>query len=240
MEKTIEIKAIDKENAVKRALNILGIEKNDNLNINITEKEAPRKKLFGLFGTEPGLYEVSVTDKINEKPKKEVKENKEVKKEKIEKVENNQKTQNNDEYEKEISEKVDFFVKNMKLDIKYKIRRIKDRVFVVDFFGTDNAIVIGQKGKTLNSLEYLLNNLIRDCKIEVDVEKFKEKRNETLRSLARKMAEKVSKTGKTIRLNSMPPRERKIIHEVVNKYPDLDTFSEGRDPKRYIVIKKKR
>ena len=240
MEKTIEIKAIDKENAVKRVLNILGIEKNDNLNINITEKEAPRKKLFGLFGTEPGLYEVSVTDKINEKPKKEVKENKVVKKEKIEKVENNQKTQNNDEYEKEISEKVDFFVKNMKLDIKYKIRRIKDRVFVVDFFGTDNAIVIGQKGKTLNSLEYLLNNLIRDCKIEVDVEKFKEKRNETLRSLARKMAEKVSKTGKTIRLNSMPPRERKIIHEVVNKYPDLDTFSEGRDPKRYIVIKKKR
>ena len=240
MEKTIEIKAIDKENAVKRALNILGIEKNDNLNINITEKEAPRKKLFGLFGTEPGLYEVSVTEKINEKPKKEVKENKEVKKEKIEKLENNQKTQNNDEYEKEISEKVDFFVKNMKLDIKYKIRRIKDRVFVVDFFGTDNAIVIGQKGKTLNSLEYLLNNLIRDCKIEVDVEKFKEKRNETLRSLARKMAEKVSKTGKTIRLNSMPPRERKIIHEVVNKYPDLDTFSEGRDPKRYIVIKKKR
>ena len=225
MEKTIEIKAIDKENAVKRALNILGIEKSDNLNINITEKEAPRKKLFGLFGTEPGLYEVSVTDKINEKPKKEVKENKEIKKEKI---------------EKEISEKVDFFVKNMKLDIKYKIRRIKDRVFVVDFFGTDNAIVIGQKGKTLNSLEYLLNNLIRDCKIEVDVEKFKEKRNETLRSLARKMAEKVSKTGKTIRLNSMPPRERKIIHEVVNKYPDLDTFSEGRDPKRYIVIKKKR
>ena len=240
MEKTIEIKAIDKENAVKRALNILGIEKNDNLNINITEKEAPRKKLFGLFGTEPGLYQVSVTDKINEKPKKEVKENKAVKKEKIEKLENNQKTQNNDEYEKEISEKVDFFVKNMKLDIKYKIRRIKDRVFVVDFFGTDNAIVIGQKGKTLNSLEYLLNNLIRDCKIEVDVEKFKEKRNETLRSLARKMAEKVSKTGKTIRLNSMPPRERKIIHEVVNKYPDLDTFSEGRDPKRYIVIKKKR
>lgn len=240
MEKTIEIKAIDKENAVKRALNILEIEKSDNININITEKEAPRKKLFGLFGTEPGLYEVIVTDKINEKPKKEVKENKAVKKEKIEKLENNQKTQNNDEYEKEISEKVDFFVKNMKLDIKYKIRRIKDRVFVVEFFGTDNAIVIGQKGKTLNSLEYLLNNLIRDCKIEVDVERFKEKRNETLRYLARKMAEKVSKTGKTIRLNSMPPRERKIIHEVINKYPDLDTFSEGRDPKRYIVIKKKR
>jgi len=67
-----------------------------------------------------------------------------------------------------------------------------------------------------------------------------EKRNETLRILAKRMAEKVSKYGKTVRLNAMPPRERKIIHEVVNKYPDLDTYSEGRDPKRYIVIKKKR
>ena len=54
------------------------------------------------------------------------------------------------------------------------------------------------------------------------------------------MADRVSKTGKTVRLNSMPPRERKVIHEIVNKYPDLDTYSEGRDPKRYIVIKKKK
>ena len=54
------------------------------------------------------------------------------------------------------------------------------------------------------------------------------------------MAEKALKTGKTVRLNPMPPRERKIIHEVINQYEELDTFSEGRDPKRYIVIKKKR
>lgn len=128
----------------------------------------------------------------------------------------------------------------MKLDIKYKIRRVKERLYVVEFFGKDNALIIGQKGKTLNSFEYLLNSMIKNCKIEIDVEKFKEKRNDTLRVLAKRMAEKVSKTGKTVRLNAMPPRERKVIHEVVNKYPDLDTFSEGRDPKRYIVIKKKR
>lgn len=60
------------------------------------------------------------------------------------------------------------------------------------------------------------------------------------KSISKKNGRKVSKTGKTVRLNAMPPRERKVIHEVVNKYPDLDTFSEGRDPKRYIVIKKKR
>ena len=259
MEKTIEIKAIDKEKALKRALNILGVELTDNETVDIVEKVAPRKKFFGLFGTEPGLYEVSIKTKQEEK--KEIKEHKEhkphvhkyerektekhVKTEKVEKPEKAEKVEkiervNHSEQEKEISEKVAFFVEKMKLDIKYKIKRVKERVYVVEFFGKDNALIIGQKGKTLNSFEYLLNSMIKNCKIEIDVEKFKEKRNDTLRVLAKRMAEKVSKTGKTVRLNAMPPRERKVIHEVVNKYPDLDTFSEGRDPKRYIVIKKKR
>jgi len=253
MEKTIEIKAIDKEKALKRALNILGVELSDNETVDIVEKVAPRKKFFGLFGTEPGLYEVSIKAKAVEKTeKKEVKEHKphvhkfekektekHVKNEKNEKIEKTEKVEHS-EQEKEISEKVAFFVEKMKLDIKYKIKRVKERVYVVEFFGKDNALIIGQKGKTLNSFEYLLNSMIKNCKIEIDVEKFKEKRNDTLRVLAKRMAEKVSRTGKTVRLNAMPPRERKVIHEVVNKYPDLDTFSEGRDPKRYIVIKKKR
>ena len=259
MEKTIEIKAIDKEKALKRALNILGVELTDNETVDIVEKVAPRKKFFGLLGTEPGIYEVSIKTKQEEK--KEVKEHKEhkpyihkfekektekhIKTEKIEKSEKVEKIEKieklaHTEQEKEISEKVAFFVEKMKLDIKYKIRRVKERLYVVEFFGKDNALIIGQKGKTLNSFEYLLNSMIKNCKIEIDVEKFKEKRNDTLRVLAKRMAEKVSKTGKTVRLNAMPPRERKVIHEVVNKYPDLDTFSEGRDPKRYIVIKKKR
>ena len=255
IEKTIEIKAIDKEKALKRALNILGVELTENEAVEIVEKVKPRKKFFGLFGTEPGTYEISIktkekreevkekknftpkTEKVEKNPKYEKQE----KIEKTEKVETSHKNNTeNIELEKEITEKVSFFVEKMKLDIKFKLKRIKERVYVVEFFGKDNALVIGQKGKTLNSFEYLLNSMIKNCRIEIDVERFKEKRNETLRILAKKMAEKVSKYGKTVRLNAMPPRERKIIHEVVNKYPDLDTYSEGRDPKRYIVIKKKR
>ena len=253
--KTIEIKAIDKEKALKRALNILGVELTENEAVEIVEKVKPRKKFFGLFGTEPGTYEISIkskekreevkekknftpkTEKVEKSPKYEKQE----KIEKAEKVEISHKNNaENIELEKEITEKVSFFVEKMKLDIKFKLKRIKERVYVVEFFGKDNALVIGQKGKTLNSFEYLLNSMIKNCRIEIDVERFKEKRNETLRILAKRMAEKVSKYGKTVRLNAMPPRERKIIHEVVNKYPDLDTYSEGRDPKRYIVIKKKR
>ena len=256
IEKTIEIKAIDKEKALKRALNILGIELTENEAIEIVEKVKPHKKFFGLFGTEPGIYEVSIKTKEKKEDVKEKKaftpkiekveksskyEKQEKIIEKTEKVEVSHKNNTeNTELEKEIIEKVSFFVEKMKLDIKFKLKRIKERVYVVEFFGKDNALIIGQKGKTLNSFEYLLNSMIKNCRIEIDVERFKEKRNETLRILAKRMAEKVSKYGKTVRLNAMPPRERKIIHEVVNKYPDLDTYSEGRDPKRYIVIKKKR
>ncbi|QQB75014.1 Jag family protein [Fusobacterium canifelinum] len=253
MEKTIEIKAIDKEKALKRALNILGVELTENEAVEIVEKVKPRKKFFGLFGTEPGTYKISIKTKEKEVKEKKVstpkseKVEKNLKYEKQEKIENTEKVETshknnveNTELEKEITEKVSFFVEKMKLDIKFKLKRIKERVYVVEFFGKDNALVIGQKGKTLNSFEYLLNSMIKNCRIEIDVERFKEKRNETLRILAKRMAEKVSKYGKTVRLNAMPPRERKIIHEVVNKYPDLDTYSEGRDPKRYIVIKKKR
>lgn len=63
MEKTIEIKAIDKEKAIKRALNILGVELTENEVIEVVEKVKPRKKFFGLLGTEPGLYEVSIKEK---------------------------------------------------------------------------------------------------------------------------------------------------------------------------------
>ena len=246
MEKTIEIKAIDKEKALKRALNILGVELTENEAVEIVEKVKPHKKFFGLLGTDPGLYEVSIKTKEKEIEVKEKKTftSKYEKQEKFEKTEKADVSPKNNseniELEKEITEKVSFFVEKMKLDIKFKLKRIKERVYVVEFFGKDNALVIGQKGKTLNSFEYLLNSIIKNCRIEIDVERFKEKRNETLRILAKRMAEKVSKYGKTVRLNAMPPRERKIIHEVANKYPDLDTYSEGRDPKRYIVIKKKR
>ena len=111
--------------------------------------------------------------------------------------------------------------------------------YIINLSGEDKGIIIGKKGKTLNSFEYLLNSLIKDARVDIDVEGFKEKRTDTLVELANKMAMKAIKTKRVVRLNPMPPRERKIIHEIINQYPELDTFSEGRDSKRYIVIKRK-
>ena len=139
-----------------------------------------------------------------------------------------------------IQKKAEELLENIGLVLKVEVDRLSDRNYLVNLYGEDNGIIIGKKGKTLNSFEYLLNSITKDYRIEVDVEGFKAKRTETLRELGKKMAEKALKSGKPVRLNPMPPRERKIIHEVVNKYQELDTYSEGRDPKRYIVIKRKK
>jgi spoIIIJ-associated protein len=131
-------------------------------------------------------------------------------------------------------------LKLMDINLEVEVVKSSDHFALLNLAGPDKGIIIGKKGKTLNSFEFLLNTLVKGCRVEVDVEGFKEKRANTLRDLARKMAEKALRTDKAVKLNAMPPRERKIIHEIINKFEDLDTYSEGKDPKRYIVIRKKK
>lgn len=128
----------------------------------------------------------------------------------------------------------------MDVNLEVEVVKSSEHFALINLSGPDKGIIIGKKGKTLNSFEFLLNTLVKGCRVEVDVEGFKEKRANTLRDLARKMAEKALRTDKAVKLNAMPPRERKIIHEIINKFEDLDTYSEGKDPKRYIVIRKKK
>ena len=143
---------------------------------------------------------------------------------------------------KEIKEKADKMISLMGLTLSTEVLYGEKNFYKVNINGADNGIVIGKKGKTLNNFEYLLNYMVRGARIEVDVEEFKEKREQTLRELAQKMVEKVLATDKAVKLNPMPPRERRIIHEVVNQFEDkgIDTYSVGKDPNRYIVIRKKK
>lgn len=142
--------------------------------------------------------------------------------------------------EDKIKSKIEKLLSLMDINLECEIEKKKNNQFAVNLKGQDNGIIIGKKGKTLNSFEYLINTLIRDCRIEVDVEGFKNKREETLVDLAKKIAEKVIKTNKAVKLNAMPPAERKIIHSVLNDFDKLETYSEGKDPNRYIVVKLKK
>lgn len=145
-----------------------------------------------------------------------------------------------DKIEKVVLETTKKLLNMMNIELEMEVVKSSDHFILINLFGPDKGIIIGKKGKTLNSFEFLLNTLIKGCRVEVDVEGFKEKRANTLRDLARKMAEKALRTDKAVKLNAMPPRERKIIHEIINKFEELDTYSEGKDPKRYIVIRRKR
>ena len=243
MKNVIEIKAMSQEQAITRALKIM--EATPEQVVNVIEKQKS-KSFLGIFNRE-GVYEIEI-----DKTPKEKKESK------IEKIKYIEVTEKKKEHVKEqtidikevkkdkkdisetIQKKAEELLENIGLVLKVEVDRLSDRNYLVNLYGEDNGIIIGKKGKTLNSFEYLLNSLMKDYRIEVDVEGFKAKRTETLRELGKKMAEKALKSGKPVRLNPMPPRERKIIHEVVNKYSELDTYSEGRDPKRYIVIKRKK
>ena len=197
------------------------------------ERLSACKNLASDFGVI--IYEKPFEKK--EKPKVEVAITKEVKVEQEKKIENVEPDQ---EKVARILEVTKGLIENMGLNLEVEFSGTVGKNYVINISGEDKGIIIGKKGKTLNSFEYLLNSLIKDIRIDVDVEWFKEKRNDTLIELANKMAIKAIKTKKVIRLNPMPPRERKIIHEIINQYPELDTFSEGRDPKRYIVIKRKK
>ena len=255
MSNFIEIKAMNKEQAITRALKIL--EASPEHVVKVKEKQKSLSFL-GLFNRE-GIYEIEIDKELRKEiiktePKKEVKpEIKEYKKKEVK--EHKEKTEIKEKQHKEtVKEKLEEAVdasdlveakakellEYIGLNLRVDVNKVHDRTYLVNLYGEDNGIIIGKKGKTLNSFEYLLNSLLKEYRIEVDVEGFKEKRNQTLRELGKKMAEKALKTNKAVRLNPMPPRERKVIHEVVNKYPELDTFSEGRDPKRYIVIKRKK
>ncbi|UPO97246.1 KH domain-containing protein [Cetobacterium somerae] len=245
MENIIEIKASNREVAIARARKILEVTADQV--VQVTELEKP-KSFFGFFAKD-GLYKVEVSREVEaEEIKISGPEKDEIVKTTIKSETNIEAEQEKKEVKKEIKENREKeiiktsqeLLNKMGLELEVEILRLEGRNCVINLYGEDNGIIIGKKGKTLNSYEYLLNTLIKDVRIDVDVEGFKEKRNVTLRDLARKMAEKAMKTTKPIKLNPMPPRERKIIHEVVNKYSELDTYSEGKDPKRYIVIRKKK
>lgn len=106
------------------------------------------------------------------------------------------------------------------------------------------ALLIGKRGQTLNALEQLTQLVINRYSTNfihftLDAENYRERREETLVALARKMAKKALVTGKPVRLESFPSFERKVIHKALAENRQVRTFSEGKEPRRYIVIEPK-
>lgn len=110
--------------------------------------------------------------------------------------------------------------------------------------GKNVGVLIGKRGHTLNSLQYLTNLVAnRSTKqyvgITIDAENYRSKRKDTLESLAYRLAKQVASTKKNVVLEPMPSFERKIIHQALANHPNVITSSEGKDPHRHVVISPK-
>ena len=148
-----------------------------------------------------------------------------------------------------VEEAKDFLAKifkAMKIEVVMeKFVNKRDGCVVLKLHGDDMGILIGKHGQTLDSLQYLTNlvankNTENRVHIVIDVENYRERRAETLTRLARRLADKVKKSGERIVLEPMNPHERKIIHTALQNDNKITTLSEGSEPFRKVVIELKK
>ena len=132
----------------------------------------------------------------------------------------------------------------MGLNLGFSVKAGEDVVYI-EMDGKDSGTIIGKRGQTLDSIQYLTSLVInkdRDkyIKVVIDAENYRAKRQKTLEQLANRLAAKVVKTKKYVRLEPMNPYERKIIHATLQQNPDVSTRSEGEEPYRRVVIELKK
>jgi len=258
---------VDVEEAVKLALIDLKLSREE---VEVTVLEEPSKGFFGIGSKlakvrvekkKPEPVPEPVEDVIEEpkkaeKPEKEVKkpqkkEHKKNKKENKEKPKTssiNIETVNQDELKDVEEHEALTFLKDvtekMGLSLNLKAKVGQDVVYL-EMDGKDSGTVIGKRGQTLDAIQYLTSLVVNKnsedyIKVVVDAENYRAKRQKTLEQLANRIAAKVVKTKKYVRLEPMNPYERKVIHATLQQNPNITTRSEGEEPYRRVVIELKK
>ncbi|MEW9672338.1 RNA-binding cell elongation regulator Jag/EloR [Ammoniphilus sp. 3BR4] len=132
----------------------------------------------------------------------------------------------------------------MNVTASIEVKKEKDAI-LFNIVGEDLGIIIGRRGQTLDSLQFLVNTVGNKhsesyLRIVLDAENYRLKRRQTLEQLADRLAHKAIKTGQVVKLEPMPSHERKVIHTFLQDRKNISTYSEGEDPNRYIVIQSKK
>jgi len=128
------------------------------------------------------------------------------------------------------------------IDVKYDEF---DKSMNIDLSGDDMGVLIGKRGHTLDSLQYLTNLVVNKnseekIHVKVDTEDYRRRRRDTLENLAKNMASKVKRTRRSVTLEPMNPYERRIIHSSLQNDRYVTTHSEGEEPFRRVVITMKK
>ncbi|MCI8674407.1 MAG: protein jag [Lachnospiraceae bacterium] len=147
-----------------------------------------------------------------------------------------------DEYEKFLNDI--FRIMDMEVKIESKFDE-KNNMLDINLVGDDMGILIGKRGQTLDSLQYLVSLLVNKkresyVRVKLDTENYRERRKETLETLAKNIASKVKRTKRPVSLEPMNPYERRVIHAVLQNDKYVLTRSEGEEPYRHVVVFLKR
>ena len=264
----IEISAKTVDDAINEGLARLGTT-SDKMEVDVIERES--SGFLGLFGKHDAKVRVRLKE-IKPAPVPEKKVVKEVKpasvknnkveakpeekpladiqrkpKKKIDEIEKNEPV-SADRQEKAKADAVKFLTdvfKAMNLEAVVNVEfDTAENELSIDVKAEDMGVLIGKRGQTLDSLQYIVSLAINKdsneyVKVKLDSENYRIRRKETLENLARNIASKVKRTGRQVSLEPMNSFERRIIHSALQGDPDCETFSEGNDPYRKVVVKPK-
>ena len=185
-----------------------------------------------------------VKQEVKKEIKKEVKKAEPVKEEKVEKTEEPAPVKKEAVPGKEISAedflKDVFKAMDMVVDIKVT-ENTEEKTMDIELSGEEMGVLIGKRGQTLDSLQYLVSLVVNKysddyIRVKIDTENYRERRKETLENLARNIAYKVKRTRKTVSLEPMNPYERRVIHSALQNDRYVTTHSEGEEPYRRVVV----
>ena len=185
-----------------------------------------------------------VKKEVKKEIKKEVKKDEPVKEEKVEKTEEPAPVKKEAVAGKEISAedflKDVFKAMDMVVDIKVT-ENTEEKTMDIELSGEEMGVLIGKRGQTLDSLQYLVSLVVNKysddyIRVKIDTENYRERRKETLENLARNIAYKVKRTRKTVSLEPMNPYERRVIHSALQNDRYVTTHSEGEEPYRRVVV----
>ncbi|SHK00615.1 RNA-binding cell elongation regulator Jag/EloR [Paramaledivibacter caminithermalis] len=141
---------------------------------------------------------------------------------------------------KKATEFLEKVLDSMKVPAVLETELVNNNLYV-EIIGKDVGILIGRRGQTLDSLQYLVSLVVNSgdedyVRVILDTENYRKKREQTLIKLANKLAYKVKKYKKSITLDPMNPYERRIIHSALQNNPYVGTKSQGEEPNRKVVI----
>lgn len=215
------------EEAVNKGLSQLGVSQ-DRVTVNILSQ--PSKGFLGLIGVREAKVELTLLQEIAPVPV-------------VGTVKSSSESIHSEEEGDPYAAAVNFILdvgKSMGLEVKVDVQHTRDAT-TLHIFGPDLGLMIGRRGQTLDSLQYLTNivaNRVSNSYIRIilDAENFRERRKKTLEELADRLAGRVIRSRKEVVLEPMSSQERKVIHAKLQDHRVVKTYSKGEEPNRRVVI----